>query len=91
MAAKASDIHLKVGIPPAARVRGDLVFFRETYDRNRDGERWIGTQANHPSLRPINPATLLPSVRMICGVGPTKITPSRSQASTNSGFSDRKP
>jgi len=28
VAAKASDIHLKVGIPPAARVRGDLVFFR---------------------------------------------------------------
>ena len=28
VAAKASDIHLKVGIPPAARVRGELVFFR---------------------------------------------------------------
>ena len=28
VAAKASDIHLKVGIPPAARVRGDLVFFK---------------------------------------------------------------
>jgi len=28
LAAKASDIHLKVGIPPGARVQGELVFFR---------------------------------------------------------------
>src|SRR5262245_60094501 len=28
VAAKASSIHLKVGIPPAARVRGGRVFFR---------------------------------------------------------------
>ena len=27
-AAKASDIHLKVGQPPGARVRGDLIYFR---------------------------------------------------------------
>src|SRR5688572_18349569 len=26
--AKASDVHLKVGQPPGARVRGELVFFR---------------------------------------------------------------
>ena len=28
VAARASDVHLKVGSPPAARVQGDLVFFR---------------------------------------------------------------
>jgi twitching motility protein PilT len=28
LAAKASDVHLKVGQPPAARIRGDMVYFR---------------------------------------------------------------
>ena len=36
VAAKASDIHLKVGIPPAARVRGELVFFRTEPLRKED-------------------------------------------------------
>ena len=36
VAAKASDIHLKVGIPPAARVRGELVFFRTDALRKED-------------------------------------------------------
>jgi twitching motility protein PilT len=39
VAAKASDIHLKVGIPPAARVRGDLVFFRTEALRPEDTEQ----------------------------------------------------
>jgi twitching motility protein PilT len=34
--ARASDIHLKVGIPPAARVRGELVFFRTEKLRRED-------------------------------------------------------
>lgn len=38
VAAKASDIHLKVGVPPAARVRGDLVFFRTEPLRPEDTE-----------------------------------------------------
>ncbi len=38
VAAKASDIHLKVGIPPAARVKGDLVFFRTEPLRAEDTE-----------------------------------------------------
>ncbi|HVJ93873.1 MAG TPA: PilT/PilU family type 4a pilus ATPase [Labilithrix sp.] len=38
VAAKASDIHLKVGIPPAARVRGELVFFRTEPLRQEDME-----------------------------------------------------
>ena len=38
VAAKASDIHLKVGIPPAARVRGDLVFFRTDALKAEDTE-----------------------------------------------------
>src|SRR4051812_32342449 len=36
VAAKASDIHLKVGIPPGARVRGELVFFRTEPLRKED-------------------------------------------------------
>src|SRR2546421_1785694 len=28
VAAKASDIHLKVGQPPGARIRGEIVYFR---------------------------------------------------------------
>src|SRR4051794_35473714 len=36
VAAKASDIPLKVGIPPAARVRGELVFFRTDPLRKED-------------------------------------------------------
>src|SRR6185369_12486543 len=34
--AKASDVHLKVGIPPGARVRGELVFFRTEPLRKED-------------------------------------------------------
>src|SRR4051794_15286770 len=38
VAARASDVRLKVGIPPAARVRGDLVFFRTEPLRAEDTE-----------------------------------------------------
>ncbi len=38
VAAKASDIHLKVGHPPGARVRGELVFFRAESLRPEDTE-----------------------------------------------------
>ena len=47
-----------------------------------------GTPAEVARLRA---ATLLPSVRMMSGVGPMKMMPSRLQASTNSGFSERNP
>ena len=35
--------------------------------------------------------TLLPSVRMVCGVGPMKVMPAAAHASANSGLSERKP
>jgi len=38
LAAGARDVHLKVGQPPAARVRGDLVFFRLAKLRPEDTE-----------------------------------------------------
>ena len=47
-----------------------------------------GTPAETASSRAL---TLLPSRRMICGVGPTKIKPAAAQASANAGFSERKP
>ncbi|MGK4004345.1 PilT/PilU family type 4a pilus ATPase [Sorangium sp. So ce1036] len=38
LAAHASDIHLKVGQPPGARVRGDMVYFRVDRIRPEDSE-----------------------------------------------------
>lgn len=38
VAAKASDVHLKVGQPPGARVRGDIVYFRSDPLRPEDTE-----------------------------------------------------
>jgi twitching motility protein PilT len=38
LAAHASDIHLKVGQPPGARVRGDMVYFRVDKIRPEDSE-----------------------------------------------------
>lgn len=38
IAARASDIHLKVGQPPGARVRGDMVYFRVDKIRPEDTE-----------------------------------------------------
>jgi twitching motility protein PilT len=38
VAARASDIHLKVGQPPGARVRGDMVYFRVDRLEARDTE-----------------------------------------------------
>ncbi len=38
VAAKASDVHLKVGQPPGARVRGDIVYFRSEALKAEDTE-----------------------------------------------------
>jgi twitching motility protein PilT len=38
VAAKASDVHLKVGQPPGARVRGDIIYFRAEPLRPSDTE-----------------------------------------------------
>jgi twitching motility protein PilT len=51
VAAKASDIHLKVGIPPAARVRGDLVFFRTDPLRPEDTENIARVLIKDPKVR----------------------------------------
>ena len=63
VAAKASDIHLKVGIPPAARVRGDLVFFRTEALKAEDTEaiarvviRDAEIRAKIPTLREFDAA-----------------------------------
>ncbi len=47
-----------------------------------------GTPTERARLRA---ATLLPRVRMVFGRGPMKTMPAASQASANSGFSERKP
>jgi twitching motility protein PilT len=51
VAAKASDIHLKVGIPPAARVRGDLVFFRTEPLKPEDTEQIARVVVKDPKIR----------------------------------------
>jgi twitching motility protein PilT len=51
VAAKASDIHLKVGIPPAARVRGDLVFFRTEPLRPEDTENIARVVIKDPKVK----------------------------------------
>jgi twitching motility protein PilT len=51
VAAKASDIHLKVGIPPAARVRGDLVFFRTDPLRPEDTEHIARVVIKDPKVK----------------------------------------
>ena len=47
-----------------------------------------GTPADAARFRA---STLFPSLRMVSGVGPTKMMPAAAQASANSGLSDRKP
>jgi twitching motility protein PilT len=56
VAARASDIHLKVGIPPAARVRGELVFFRTDPLRKEDTESIARLLIRDPRVRGEVPA-----------------------------------
>jgi twitching motility protein PilT len=51
VAARASDVHLKVGIPPAARVRGDLVFFRTEPLRPEDTENIARVVIKDPKVK----------------------------------------
>src|SRR5262249_19144117 len=54
LAASASDIHLKVGQPPGARVRGDMVYFRVEKIRPDDTQAvarvLLANRANVPAL-----------------------------------------
>jgi len=51
VAAKASDVHLKVGQPPGARVRGDIVYFRSEPLRPQDTEAVARLLVRRPELR----------------------------------------
>jgi len=51
VAAKASDVHLKVGQPPGARVRGSLVYFRSEPLRPEDTEHLAAHVIRDPILR----------------------------------------
>lgn len=51
VAARASDIHLKVGMPPGARVRGELVFFRTEPLRAVDTENIARIVIRDPRVR----------------------------------------
>ena len=51
VAAKASDVHLKVGQPPGARVRGDIVYFRSEPLRPQDTEALARVLVKRGDLR----------------------------------------
>ena len=51
IAAKASDVHIKVGQPPGARVRGDMVYFRVDKIRPQDTEAIAKFLVKDPKLR----------------------------------------
>ncbi len=51
VAARASDVHLKVGHPPGARVRGELVFFRAEPLRPQDTEAIARILVRDPLLK----------------------------------------
>ncbi len=51
VAAKASDVHLKVGQPPGARVRGDIVYFRSEPLRPQDTEALARILVRRSDLR----------------------------------------
>jgi twitching motility protein PilT len=51
VAAKASDVHLKVGQPPGARVRGDIVYFRADPLRPGDTEHLARHLVKDPGIR----------------------------------------
>src|SRR5580700_7293671 len=51
VAAKASDVHLKVGQPPGARVRGDIVYFRAEPLRPADTEHLARHLIKDPRIR----------------------------------------
>ncbi len=51
VAAKASDVHLKVGQPPGARVRGDIVYFRSEPLAPQDTEALARLLVRRPEAR----------------------------------------
>jgi len=51
VAAKASDVHLKVGQPPGARVRGELVYFRSEPLGPQDTEALAKLLVKRPEVR----------------------------------------
>jgi twitching motility protein PilT len=51
VAAKASDVHLKVGQPPGARVRGEIVYFRADPLRGADTEHLARHLIKDASIR----------------------------------------
>ena len=51
VAAKASDVHLKVGQPPGARIRGDMIYFKTDRIMAADTEAIARIVVNDPHLR----------------------------------------
>ena len=50
-----------------------------------------GTTGTFDAIAMLRAATLLPRSRIVCALGPMKMIPASSQASANSGDSDKRP
>ncbi len=89
VAAGASDIHVKVGQPPGARVRGEMVYFRVDKVGPADAEavarhlvRGASTPCELESVRELEaralPGQRLPATRKLCR-RPTRYSLSNSE------------
>lgn len=68
VASGASDVHLKVGRPPAARVRDELVFFRLDPLRPEDTE-WVARRLVSPGRADLQELTEFDTSYAVAGVG----------------------
>ncbi|MEO7328411.1 MAG: ATPase, T2SS/T4P/T4SS family, partial [Minicystis sp.] len=82
LAAQASDIHLKVGQPPGARVRGDLVYFRVEKIKPEDTDALarvlLGVSSGRPLLEGCEERTI---AYQVPGLGRFRVTLFRQRGS----------
>ena len=75
----------------AAALASELLEAIEKLGPKEIAARSAGITGTPREIARLRAATLFPSVRIVCGVGPTNRMPSRARASANSGLSDRNP
>ena len=82
LAAHASDVHLKVGQPPGARVRGDLVYFRVDKIRPEDTEAAARVLlAGRPAREQLATLQELDTSYAVAGLGRFRVTLYRQRGS----------
>lgn len=82
LAANASDIHLKVGQPPGARVRGDMVYFRVDKIRPEDSEAAARVLlAGRPAREQLSTLQELDTSYSVAGLGRFRVSLYRQRGS----------